>query len=112
MKKVLTVVLLGVAVAWHGHARAAAAPNDDTTIGHVLNRIGYGPRPGDVERIRAIGLQRYIDEQLHPDRIPDAGLAARLAPLTTVTLSAREIANRFELPTIEARQERQRNGTA
>ncbi|MBI3401743.1 MAG: DUF1800 domain-containing protein [Acidobacteria bacterium] len=75
----------------------------------MLNRIGYGPRPGDVDRVRAIGLQRYVDEQLHPDRIPDSTLTARLAPLTTVALSSREIAERYELPTIEARQERKQN---
>ncbi|MBZ5557339.1 MAG: DUF1800 domain-containing protein [Acidobacteriia bacterium] len=81
----------------------------DRAIVHVLNRIGYGPRPGDVERVRAIGLQRYIDEQLHPERIPDTGMTARLAPLSTVAMSAREITEQVELPTIEVRQERQQN---
>ena len=50
---------------------AAPAPASDQAIVHVLNRIGFGPRPGDVEKVRAVGLQRYIDEQLHPERIAD-----------------------------------------
>src|SRR5260221_9566298 len=92
-------------------AQEPAAPQDQAIV-HVLNRIGYGPRPGDVERVRAIGLQRYVDEQLHPERVADSGIAARIAPLSTIAMSSREIAERFELPTIEARQARQRNAAA
>ncbi|MBI3493133.1 MAG: DUF1800 domain-containing protein [Acidobacteria bacterium] len=83
--------------------------DDDKAIVHVLNRIGFGPRPGDVERVRAIGLARYIDDQLHPERVPDSAVLARLAPLTTIAMSAGEIAERYERPTMEARQARQRN---
>ncbi len=45
----------------------------------ALNRMAYGPRPGDVERVREIGLTAYIDEQLNPtddDPVADAKLAA------------------------------------
>jgi uncharacterized protein (DUF1800 family) len=90
-------------------SEAARMPDDDKAIVHVMNRIGYGPRPGDVERVRAIGLQRYIDEQLHPERVADGAMPARLAALTSVTMSSREIAERYELPTIEVRQERKQN---
>ena len=45
--------------------------NDDRVVLHVLNRVTFGPRPGDVERVRAIGLARYVDLQLHPERIPE-----------------------------------------
>jgi uncharacterized protein (DUF1800 family) len=75
-------------------------------ITHVLNRIGYGPRPGDVERVRAMGLQRYIDQQLHPERIPDHAAEQKLAALTTVGLSSREIADRFERPALELRRQK------
>src|SRR6266850_2175154 len=66
---------------------AASLPNDDKTIVHVLNRIGFGPRPGDVEKIRAIGLQAYIDQQLHPERISDVSMEKRLDDLMTLRLS-------------------------
>src|SRR5262249_10053329 len=39
---------------------------EDQRIVHVLNRLGYGPRAGDVERVKRIGLDKYIDQQLHP----------------------------------------------
>jgi uncharacterized protein (DUF1800 family) len=37
---------------------------------HVLNRLAYGPCPGDVDRVMRMGVDRYIDEQLHPESIP------------------------------------------
>jgi uncharacterized protein (DUF1800 family) len=49
---------------------------------HTLNRLGYGPRPADVRRVLARGLEKYVDEQLHPG--PDAELDTRLRPLTTI----------------------------
>ena len=49
---------------------------------HTLNRLGYGPRPADVRRVLARGLEKYVDEQLHPG--PDAELDIRLRPLTTL----------------------------
>ena len=87
----------------------AAVPNDDQAIIHVLNRIGFGPRPGDVEKVRAIGLRRYIDEQLHPERLADASLNTRLRDLTTIGLGTREISERYERPLMEARRERKQN---
>src|SRR5437773_14264 len=88
---------------------AASLANDDKAIVHVLNRIGFGPRPGDVEKVRAMGLQAYIDQQLHPERIADAAMEARLADLTTLRLSSREIAQRFEMPMLQARRDRKQN---
>jgi uncharacterized protein (DUF1800 family) len=77
---------------------AATFPDDSRTIVHVLNRIGFGARPGDVERVQKMGLQRYIDEQLHPERIPDVAVSARLAGFTTLGLSIDEIARDYERP--------------
>jgi uncharacterized protein (DUF1800 family) len=90
------------------HPAAAAFPNDDTTIVHVLNRIGFGPAPGDVEKVRRLGLERYIDQQLHPERIADNGVQTRLSGLTTIGMSSRAIAEEYELPALEARRERQK----
>ena len=48
-------------------------------IVHVLNRLAYGPRPGDVERVRAMGIGTYIENQLDPAQIADPAAEARLA---------------------------------
>jgi uncharacterized protein (DUF1800 family) len=61
---------------------------DDLTITHVLNRLTFGPRPGDVGRIRAMGLASWIDQQLHPERIDDSAAVALLPPLKTPPGSA------------------------
>src|SRR4029453_9516985 len=69
----------------------------------------FGPRPGDVERVRAIGIDRYIDQQLHPERVADQGMAARLRDLASISMSSREIAREYELPQLEARRQRKQN---
>jgi uncharacterized protein (DUF1800 family) len=115
VSRVLVAFVLGTAtVPAVGADSAVPRAADDRTIAHVLNRIGFGPRPGDIERVRAMGLERYIDDQLKPDGrdVSDAALAARLASLETLRLPSRDIAERYYLPAIEARRERQRRAVA
>jgi uncharacterized protein (DUF1800 family) len=64
------------------------SPSDEATITHVLNRLTFGPRPGDVDRVRATGLAFWIDQQLHPERIDDSAAVALLRPLDTPPGSA------------------------
>jgi len=92
---------------WLGfsHVSAASAPTDDKAIAHLLDRIGYGPRPGDIDKVRRMGVTGYIEQQLHPDKISDGALEARLAPLQTINLSTAQIAREYFLP---AQMERQR----
>jgi uncharacterized protein (DUF1800 family) len=108
VRAAIAAALVLAGTGWLGRspagAAAAAFSNDDKTILHVLNRIGFGPRPGDVERVKALGLQRYIDEQLRPERIADPNMPARLGALATLGLSNREIADTYELPQLQARQ--------
>lgn len=55
-------------------------PLDGTArILHALNRLGHGPRPGDVDRVRAQGLDRWLAAQLRPERLDDSAVEARLA---------------------------------
>jgi uncharacterized protein (DUF1800 family) len=51
---------------------------EDQAILHTMNRLAYGPRPGDAEHIRQIGLEKWIDEQLRPESINDSALDRRL----------------------------------
>jgi uncharacterized protein (DUF1800 family) len=112
-KLVLTVVFAAVFVAGSQPAaedRASAVPArpDDKTVTHVLNRLGFGPSAGALERVRQIGLSAYIDQQLHSERIADDGMAARLAGFTTLTKSSRELAEDYFVPAMKARREQQR----
>lgn len=77
---------------------------DDKTVLHVLNRIGFGARPGDVERVREQGLAAYIELQLRPERIADSTLEARLASYETLRLSSRELAGEYFAPALAARR--------
>jgi uncharacterized protein (DUF1800 family) len=71
----------------------------DKQIMHALDRLTFGPRPGDIERVRAMGLKKWIDEQLYPERIPEnPALEVKLAPLETLRLSTRELAQRYPPP--------------
>jgi uncharacterized protein (DUF1800 family) len=64
---------------------------EDQAILHALNRLAYGPRPEDVEWIKQIGLEKWIDEQLHPESIGDAALDERLQQYQTTKMSSREL---------------------
>ena len=97
----------GLAAAGGAPANPADANNDDKTVAHVLDRLGYGPRPGDVEKVRQLGVMNYIDQQLHPERIDDAGVEARLAPFKTIDLSSQEIARDYYQPA-QVRQKKTR----
>ena len=55
------------------------ALNDRQRAQHVLDRLAFGGKPGDVERVLAMGVDRWIEEQLHPERIADGAVEARLA---------------------------------
>ncbi|MGZ6254066.1 MAG: DUF1800 domain-containing protein [Candidatus Binataceae bacterium] len=58
---------------------------------HLSDRLGYGPRPGDLARIDSLGADRWIEAQLHPETLPlPADLTARLAALNTLAMSPGE----------------------
>src|SRR2546428_12733729 len=63
-------------------ARLKGLPPTDLTEGeaivHALNRLGYGPRPGDLQRVKEMGLAKWLDPQLHPESLNEASLQTRL----------------------------------
>jgi uncharacterized protein (DUF1800 family) len=71
---------------------------EDEAIMHAMNRLGYGPRPGDVERIRKMGLEKWIDQQLHPDSIDDSALDQRLQRYPTLNLPAKKLIQEYPQP--------------
>ncbi|HSQ20893.1 MAG TPA: DUF1800 domain-containing protein [Blastocatellia bacterium] len=71
---------------------------------HLLNRIGYGARPGDVERVKQMGIDKYIDLQLHPERIDDSAIEAKLANYPSLRMSLAEVQENYPPPQLLARQ--------
>ena len=84
------------------------ALTEEEKIIHVLNRLGFGPRPGDMEKVAAIGLEAYIEKQLHPQEIPDPAMEKRLSPFKTLTMTPQELAEFYPNPN---QQRRQREGS-
>jgi uncharacterized protein (DUF1800 family) len=81
-------------------AQAAPQMEDDKRIVHALNRFTFGMRPGDVQSVRAMGLDKWFDLQLHPEKINDSGMEARLAPLRTLKMSTKELVENFPPPQV------------
>jgi uncharacterized protein (DUF1800 family) len=83
-----------------GRSRRATASTpqltEDQKILHLLNRAGFGPRPGDIERVRRMGVERYIEEQLHPEDLSDEFLSRPLLALGTLQMSQFEILQTFD----------------
>src|SRR6187397_2912265 len=86
---------------------SASGQVPDEQVVHVLNRLAYGPRPGDVERVKAVGLQKWIEMQLAPARIDDRTLDAKLQRLATLTLDSETILRDYAGPAMEERRRRQ-----
>jgi uncharacterized protein (DUF1800 family) len=74
---------------------ASSHISDQRRALHALNRLTFGPRAGDVQRVMAIGVDKWIDLQLHPDKIDDSALNARLEPFRTLRMNAKELAEDF-----------------
>src|SRR5208282_3079170 len=70
----------------------------DEAILHALNRLAYGPRPGDVERVRQMGLAKWIDQQLNPNSIDDKALEARLEDYPTLRMSTAKLIEEYPQP--------------
>lgn len=72
--------------------------SEEQRILHVLNRLGFGARPGDVERVRGVGLERYIEQQLFPEKISDAVAEAKVKNLPALQLSTPELFAKYPQP--------------
>ena len=77
---------------------------EDQRILHVLNRLGYGVRPGDVERVKAMGLDNYIRQQLDPGQIVDSAAEAKLKNLPTLNMTTAELYEKYPQPQQLVRQ--------
>src|SRR5258705_4181519 len=65
---------------------------------HVLNRLGFGARPGDVARVKAMGLDNYINQQLNPQKISDTAADAKVRDLSTLNMTTAQLYEKFPHP--------------
>lgn len=71
---------------------------EDQRAAHVLNRLGFGARPGDAERVRRMGVEKYVEQQLQPAQIDDAAAEARLTNLEVLKLSSGQLLAKYPQP--------------
>jgi uncharacterized protein (DUF1800 family) len=81
-------------------ASSSTELNDRQRALHALNRLTFGPRPGDVEAVLAKGVDAFVEDQLHPESIDDSALGAQLNPYATTRMSSKQIALLFPSDTV------------
>jgi len=75
------------------------AISNDQKLEQALNRLTFGPRPGDIQQVQALGIKKWMDLQLHPERIPeDPILESKLRPLDTIGMSTAAMIQRYPSP--------------
>jgi len=89
-----TLSLVAVLAA-NNAARPANATEEQRRAVHALDRLAFGPRPSDTEKVVAMGVDNWIALQLHPEKIDDSGIEARLSQYRTLQMNSREAAFSF-----------------
>src|SRR5512141_171499 len=100
IKKTVALMLLAVLIAAQPLASAqkrskSEGLSEERRINHVLNRLGFGARPGDVERVKAIGLETYINQQLNPEKISDTIAENKVRDLNVLNMTTAELYEKF-----------------
>ena len=80
------------------------ATGDAAAVVHVLNRVTFGARPEDIARVRAVGLTRWLEQQLDPDRLADDGVERQLAALPTLSRSIGDLQREYARPDRDMRE--------
>jgi uncharacterized protein (DUF1800 family) len=88
------LVFLSAGTARSQESLSSVSANRDEIV-HVLNRITFGPRPGDVEAVQKMGLRNYIEQQLHPETIDDSAVEQQLASFDLLQMSAQQLTDMF-----------------
>jgi len=78
--------------------------NEQEATLHALNRLGFGPHPGEVEQIQKTGLENWIQSQLHPENTADPVIDARLAEYPALGLSAASLLDKYPPPDVAAKR--------
>ena len=99
MKRIVTLILLVVLTQplVSGQKRPKSL-TDEQRIIHVLNRLGFGARPGDVERVKAMGVEKYIEQQLNPEKITDTVAENKVRELSVLNMQTAELYEKYPQP--------------
>jgi uncharacterized protein (DUF1800 family) len=73
---------------------------EEQKVAHLIDRVTFGARPGDVERVMKLGWEKYLDEQLRPDRISDQVVEQKLKNIESIHLSSAELAKNYPPPQV------------
>jgi uncharacterized protein (DUF1800 family) len=91
----------------HRPVAADSSPlTEQERVLQALNRLTFGPRPGDVAAVEAMGLDKWIDQQLNPSKIDDSALDARLSAYPAMQLSLQQMIEHFPTPAMIRQAER------
>jgi uncharacterized protein (DUF1800 family) len=102
---VIGLLLMVVITAGTRPAPAVSAATDDAaTVVHVLNRVTFGARPEDIARVRAVGLTRWLEQQLDPGRLADGGVERQLAALPTLSKPIGDLQREYARPDRDMRE--------
>src|SRR5262245_33907734 len=79
---------------------AAKKLTEEQRVAHLLDRVTFGARPGEVERVMKLGWEKYLDEQLRPERISDQVAEQRLKNIESIHMSSAELAKNYPPPQV------------
>ena len=99
--KFLLSIILTLSIVAQPFAQKSAKPRaltEDQRILHVLNRLGFGARPGDIERVKSIGLDNYINQQLNPEKIADTVAENKIKDLTVLNMTTAQLYEKYPQP--------------
>ncbi len=89
------LLVLFAAGAYAKKQKPTKAADEQRRALHAIDRLTFGPRSGDVDVVAAMGVDKWIDIQLHPDKIDNAAMQARLVPYRTLTMSTHDMVLAF-----------------
>ncbi len=110
MRQFLAVTLCGFLVLPATSGNSAVAGRERERAAHVLNRLAFGARPGEIDRVARMGVDRWIAGQLQPEKISDTAIEQTLARYRTLSWSTSRIMKEVYQPLVTARRRAQRDG--
>jgi len=113
MRLTLKVLFSSVALAAMANAQQPLDHRElaaDQQIIHALNRLSFGPRPGDAQKVRAMGLDKWVDLQLHPERIDDRSLEKFIQRYSVLRQDQNDLLREYNVAQRERREARREAG--